>query len=52
MVASTEKEITLLILTIIREVMSEKPMVPENEQANFNGEDEIKTPADFVTLGE
>ncbi len=52
MVAFNRKKINLLILTVIRVVMSEKPMVAEKEQVNFKGEDEIETPADFVTLGE
>ena len=32
--------------------MPEKQPAIEKEQVNFMGEDEIETPADFVTLGE
>ena len=51
-VASNQEKKALFILTMIREVMPEKAMVPEKEQVNFKGEDEIEPPTDFVTLGE
>lgn len=42
----------LLTLAPIRGIMPEKHLIPEKEQINFTGEDEIETPIDFVTLGE